>query len=105
MFKLLVFKRRTWIVFILSFIASFIMAISANAQDAAKYGITFPVSELGSCADYSSCRTFCEDPLNQNACINFAKKKGFYREPEVAGSKKEQIIGIAKKELGCDSES
>ena len=71
-------------------------------EAAAKHGITFPIGELGNCEDYSSCRTFCEDPVNQSTCIDFAKSKGFYREDQVQTSK-EEIIASAKIELGCDS--
>lgn len=70
---------------------------------AKKHGITFPISELGGCKDYSSCRTFCEDPVNQASCINFAKTKGFYKEDEVA--KKDELLAQAQSELGCNSES
>ena len=41
------------------------------------YDITFPIPELGNCASYSECRNYCEDPVNHNSCINFAKSKGF----------------------------
>ncbi|MDO8452690.1 MAG: hypothetical protein Q7S79_02970, partial [bacterium] len=69
-----------------------------------KYGITFPVSELGSCKDLTECKTFCDDPVNKEACISFAKTKGFYKEDEKK-AKKAQIVEQAKGELGCDSET
>ena len=99
--------KKVWIVFLIALIASFIMAGAAKAEEdtAKKYNVTFPVAELGNCGNISDCRSFCEDPLNQNACIDFAKKKGFYKEPKVAGGKKEEIIAAAKKELGCETES
>lgn len=78
----------------------------ANAQDvgeqtAAKYGVTFPISELGDCKNYSECRSFCEDPLNQELCIGFAKTKGFYKEEEAAPNI--TVLGRAKQVLGCTS--
>ncbi len=69
---------------------------------AAEKGITFPIPELGNCSNFNSCQTFCEDPINQNTCINFAKIKGFYQEDQ--SSKKGEIIKAAQSELGCDSE-
>lgn len=71
-------------------------------EKAAKHGITFPIAELGNCQDYSSCRAFCEDPVNQSVCIDFAKNKGFYKEDPVE-TNKEEILANAKTELGCDS--
>lgn len=67
-----------------------------------KYGITFPVAELGNCADFASCRTYCDDPTHSTECIAFAKKKGFYKEPTQADMTK--VVASAKTELGCDSE-
>lgn len=66
------------------------------------YGVSFPIPELGNCEDYSACRTYCEDPVNYNTCIDYAKKRGFYKD-EDNNVKKEEILEKAKKQLGCDS--
>jgi len=71
-------------------------------QIAKKHGVIFPIAELGECVDYSSCREYCEDPVNSTACIDFAKKKGFYKEEQV--QTQSRFIESAKKELSCDSE-
>lgn len=64
--------------------------------------ITFPVPELGNCANFAACHTFCEDPLNQSVCVDFAKSKGFHRD-EPLQTKVDVILAAAKSELGCDS--
>lgn len=92
-----------FILFSLVFIVGTIHAQESPQDLAKKHGISFPISELGGCKDYSSCRTFCEDPVNQVSCINFAKAKGFYKEEEI--SKKDELLAQAKSELGCESES
>lgn len=75
-----------------------------NPEEAAKkYNISFPIQELGECQNFSSCRAYCDDPNHQDACISFAKKKGFYSEP--AQSRDPGVINDAKSDLGCDSES
>lgn len=66
-----------------------------------KYKVSFPIAQLGGCADYSSCRAYCEDPVHATACINFAKEKGFYQEEPVA--KFVAVLSTAKSVLGCDS--
>ncbi len=75
-----------------------------NAQTAPagfqKYGITFPISDLGNCTDVASCRSFCDDPVNRLTCINFAKSKGFYQD---RSQNQQSVLENAKKELGCDS--
>ena len=83
----------------------FVMALSAHAQEASgsaqKYGITFPVEQLGNCKSLSECKTFCEDPLNHDACINFAKKKGFYKPGLPANAGKANVLIAAHLSPGC----
>lgn len=71
------------------------------AEKAEAYGVTFPIAELGNCSDYLSCRTYCEDPVNTQACIDYGRSKGFYQ-----GESDEKVSGVlaqAKTTLGCDS--
>lgn len=87
-------------------------AMESSSSAVAKYGIIFPVVELGSCKSLNECKTFCNNLANKDACIAFAKKKGFYS-PSVARTTSPAhkpnpsidttIIEAAKKELGCDS--
>lgn len=107
--KLLKITRSAWIAFFIAFIAAFIMAGAAGAQNedgdpeirAKNYGVTFPIAELGGCKNYYECRSFCEDPVNAPACLDYGKKKGFYKDGQENIDKEK--IEKAKKELGCDS--
>ncbi len=38
--------------------------------------ITFPVAELGNCADQNACKTYCDDLANKEACVAFARANG-----------------------------
>lgn len=67
-----------------------------------KYGITFPIAELGNCVDLSSCKAYCEDPVNSTVCTAFAKQRGFYKDES---TRKDELITKAKTLLGCDSET
>lgn len=70
----------------------------SNQDAVAKYGISFPIEELGNCASMSECRAFCEQPANQQNCVDFARKKG------MGGYKKQgDMLERAKQTLGCDS--
>lgn len=82
-------------------LTSVVLAQGTPEETAKKYGVTFPVVELGSCANFSECRSYCEDPVNQNTCVDFSKKKGFYKE-EQAGQDS-QFWQRTKTGLGCDS--
>ncbi len=79
-----------------------VFAQESPEETAKKYNVTFPIKELGNCANFSQCREFCEDPVNSSTCMDFAKKKGFYKE-ENAG--KSDLLAKAKAQLGCNSES
>ena len=70
---------------------------------AKKFGVAFPVPELGNCASVSECRTYCEDQTHKDACVTFAKKKGFYQETETDPNRQTLLLA-AKTELGCSSE-
>lgn len=104
--KILRFSRRAWIAFLIAFVVAFIMASASRAEEnpeeiAVKYGVKFPIAELGNCTDISECRNFCEDPVNAAACISYAKAKGFYKEEDT--ERKSEILEKAKSALGCDS--
>lgn len=114
--KILALKLN-WIAFFIVFILVFLMVVKVHAESpsttsanqtnpselaAKKYGITFPIPELGNCGSFNECRNFCEDAQNKDVCINFAKKKGFYKEHKT--DEKNAILNAAKHELGCDSE-
>lgn len=100
-------KNLKILVFAFSLVLPLFFVKTASAQEdqsqiAKKYGITFPVLELGGCTDVSSCKTFCEDPVNRETCVNFAKTKGFYKDDDLSNRQKE-LLDEAKTELGCDS--
>lgn len=46
-------------------------------------GITYPVAELGNCADKDACHAYCNEPARLEACIAFAKSHGLMNAAEV----------------------
>ncbi len=97
-------------------IVSFFLVSSAYAQQASPFvsvipvttppknitELTYPIPELGNCSDAGSCLTFCDDPVNFNQCVDYAKKQGFYQADKIQEADK-QILEKAKTELNCDS--
>src|SRR3989344_3427456 len=65
-------------------------------------GVTFPIPELGGCADFTSCANYCEDPVNNTACTDFAKKQGFYQ-PDPVQARDADFFTEAEDVLGCNS--
>lgn len=68
---------------------------------AKKYGVTFPIAELGNCSSFQACRSYCDSEANREVCVSFAKKKGFYK--EVENDRREAMLKSAKDELGCSA--
>lgn len=86
--------------------ARLVFAQESPENIARKYGITFPIAELGGCANLAECRTFCEDPAHFETCVTFAKKKGFHKEEKIEKRAEQQgdFWEKTSSELGCDSE-
>lgn len=82
---------------------AFAMDASTSAV-AQKYSISFPIAELGNCDSISSCKAYCDDSSHLDACVAFAKSKGFYRTPATPNPNQNATLEAAKTELGCSSE-
>ena len=72
---------------------------------ARKYGISFPIKELGNCTNVSECKNFCDNPKNHQSCTDFAKKHNLSSESSKSSSTKndEEILKLAGIEFGCNS--
>jgi hypothetical protein len=46
--------------------------------------ISFPIAELGNCADESSCFAYCDEPTNFDACMSFASSNGLADEEDIS---------------------
>lgn len=82
-----------------------IVFAQSDQEIAKKYGITFPIVELGNCNGVSSCKAFCDDVQNHQSCADFAKKHNLSDSSSKKSSTKsdEEILKLAKVELGCNS--
>jgi len=45
--------------------------------------ISYPVAELGNCADQAACKTYCDKTENIDACLNFAEKNNLMSSAEI----------------------
>src|SRR3989344_3117755 len=57
--------------------AVFSFGLVSFAAAASIFDITYPIAELGGCADQAACKAYCDDLSNKNACIAFSEKMGF----------------------------
>lgn len=63
--------------------------------------LTFPIPELGNCNNAATCKVYCDQPQNYQACMEFAKSKGFYKEK--VDQRHVDLLPAAKETLGCNS--
>lgn len=78
-----------------------VFALDSSNSAIVKPKLTFPIVELGNCTSISDCRAYCNIPTNSSACIDFAKKKAFYKPPQPVQT---DILASVKTELGCISQ-
>src|SRR3989344_1100211 len=100
--RILVLLAATFTLF--TFIANPVFSQSPTPGESTEVvsDLQFPIKELGECKDLGSCTKYCEDPINQNSCVTFAKEHGFYKDDKTTYST-DELIETAKEELGCDS--
>lgn len=63
--------------------------------------ITFPIPELGNCNNVQTCKVYCDQEENKDACIDFAKSKGLHKSK--VNEKQVELLSFAKTELGCET--
>lgn len=80
---------------------SSVSAQSSPKENASKYGIAFPISELGNCGNVAACKAYCDLSENKPACTNFAKSKGFLKGKAKVKEKQVAALASAKSELSC----
>ncbi len=76
--------------------------LSAALASAQESTITFPVSELGSCASKSECHTYCNDLAHVKACVAFAESHGLMTANEAKKAREFERLG-GKGPGGCTS--
>lgn len=67
---------------VLSFLAALGLLFATQAI-AGLEDISYPIAELGSCANQEACFDYCNDPLNYDACMSFAKANQLLSEEEI----------------------
>jgi len=60
------------------YIASAIVGVFSLATvvlAANPFDIEYPIDSLGGCGSQQECKTYCDDPVNEDSCIAFAEEK------------------------------
>ncbi|MEN9327633.1 MAG: hypothetical protein RI947_441 [Candidatus Parcubacteria bacterium] len=92
-------KRIYTILLLLPILAVFFAFYSTSYVNA-QSTITYPVVELGNCADVTACRAYCNLVEHRVACQAFAKLKGLVRPTP---TRSVEVFISAQKDLGCSS--
>jgi len=64
--------------------------------------VKFPIAELGNCGSKAECKTYCDEPVNEAACLSFAEKNNLMSKEELALARK-MSSGEIKGPGGCTS--
>ncbi len=63
-------------------------AQETDTQVNANLGITFPIAELGNCADKDACKAYCDEGAHMTECVAFAEAHGLMNKEEASKAKK-----------------
>lgn len=101
-------KKIIYSILAVAFISTLIyFGISVVQAQTQKNNFQFPIAELGNCANETACKSYCDNPDNMSACIDFSVSRGLVSASEATIGKK-AIEKIKKGETpgGCkDKES
>ena len=85
-------------IFLLFAIYYLLSAAGTHAQT-----MTFPIVELGNCNNAATCKIYCDQPQNHDACTLFAKEKGIAAGKRRVNEKHVSVLSSAKTALGCST--
>lgn len=77
-----------------------VLALGASAG---LENVSYPVVELGDCQDQDSCRDYCSQPSNFDACMTFAEANNLLEEEEIQEYRQVQEIVAQGGPGGCVS--
>jgi len=69
-------------------------SVVAQTNGQATPEISYPVVELGNCADQASCKAYCDKPANIDACLSFAEKNNLMSKEEIKVAKNFKNTGM-----------
>ena len=81
------------------FLGSATVALASNPFD-----ITFPILELGNCANQQECKAYCDEPAHSEACFAFAEKHGFVSKENTRKAEKAKEFAQKTGPGGCVGE-
>ena len=62
--------------------AVFSFGLVSFAAAASIFDITYPIAELGGCADQAACKAYCNDSAHITECVAFAEAHGLMKKEE-----------------------
>jgi len=90
--------NKLFLIFVISFA---LLSLSVSVLAASPFDITFPIAELGNCADKNECKAYCDDLSHKDECVAFARKHNLISDEDAVKAARIPKIGPG----GCVSES
>ncbi len=86
------------------FVSAFFFGFFGTASAANLFDITFPIAQLGNCANQAECKVYCDVTANQDICSAFALQHGFVSKEQAAKTKTVERITAQGGPGGCKGE-
>ena len=64
-------------------ISALFISYALIAQATSEEDIVYPIAELGNCKNKAECKTYCDQPKNLDACLDFAEEHNLIPEDEL----------------------
>jgi len=64
-----------------------ILVVGATVNRVDALEVSYPVGELGNCADQAACKAYCDISANIDVCLNFAEKNNLMSKNEIKVAK------------------
>ncbi len=97
--KILIFAILFSAIFV-SFSIIAVNKIQAQSDQPNLSNIQYPVTELGNCTSQDNCKTYCDAPAHQDACLNFAQEHNLMTSQEINAAR---IVLSGRGPGGCTS--
>ncbi|MEK9209569.1 MAG: hypothetical protein AAB926_01935 [Patescibacteria group bacterium] len=92
--------------YLIAIVGFFSLAFFIFAQEQDPFSdIIYPVPELGNCQSREVCETFCDQPENMPACLDFAEDNNLMPEKDIDLARKMLELGETEGPGGCQGQA
>lgn len=88
-----------------SIIGLILFGVTCINSYAALSTVTYPISELGNCANQHACKIYCDDTSHTDACLSYAQQHQLLSEQEIQSAREYQDVLKGKGPGACTDQA